>query len=74
LESIDEDLSKFISIPFCPPLTHRLSNELRKFGYRVVYNNNGEKLSDLLGSTKDRVPDDEKSGIYEINCLDCDAY
>jgi hypothetical protein len=73
LESIDEDVSKFISIPFCPPLTHRLSNELKKFGYRVVYNNNGEKLSDLLGSTKDRIPDDEKSGIYEINCLDCDA-
>jgi hypothetical protein len=31
-----------------------------------VYNNNGEKLSDLLGSTKDRIPDAEKSGIYEI--------
>jgi hypothetical protein len=62
-----------LSIPFCPPLTHRLSNELKKFGYRIVYNNNGEKLSNLLGSTKDKIPDDEKSGIYEINCQDCDA-
>jgi hypothetical protein len=73
LESIDEDVSNFISIPFCLPLTHRLGNEFKKFDYRVVYNNNGEKLSNLLGSTKDRIPDDEKSGIYEINCLDCDA-
>jgi hypothetical protein len=73
LESIDEDVSIFVSVPFCPPLTHRLSNELKKFGYRVVFNNNGEKMNDLLDSTKDRISDDEKSGIYETNCQDCDA-
>jgi hypothetical protein len=47
LEPLDERKFKFISIPFYPPLTHKLDNELMKFGYKVAYHNNG-KLSDCL--------------------------
>jgi hypothetical protein len=47
LESIDEKKLKFISMPYYPPLTNKLNNELMKFGYKVAYNNNG-KLADLM--------------------------
>jgi len=33
---------------------------------------NRQKLSNLLGSTKDKTPTLKKSGIYEISCADCD--
>jgi hypothetical protein len=60
-------------MPFYPPLTNKLGNELRKFGYKVAYHNNG-KLSDQLGSTKDKKSDKmEKSGIYMINGATCDS-
>jgi hypothetical protein len=73
LQPLDDAEYKYISMPFCPPLTHRLDNQLRKHGYKVAYKNDG-KLSDLLGSTKDKIrEDDEKSGIYQINCSKCDA-
>ena len=64
---------KYISMPFYPPITYKLDNELKKFGYRIAYKNNG-KLSDLLGTAKDKVKEEsEKSGIYKINCSMCDA-
>jgi hypothetical protein len=73
LEIIEQDAPKFISLPFVPPLTYKLDNELRKYGFKVAYNNNG-KLRDLLGTAKDKVTEDEeKSGIYEIKCSSCDA-
>jgi hypothetical protein len=73
LEVIEPETTKYISLPFAPPLTNKLDNELRKFGFKVAYNNNG-KLSDLLGTAKDKIIDDnEKSGIYEIKCSSCDA-
>jgi hypothetical protein len=68
LEPLDERKFKFISIPFYPPLTHKLDNELMKIGYKVTYHNNG-KLSDCLGLLKDRIKNEgEKSGIYMIKC------
>jgi hypothetical protein len=73
LEIIEQDPPKYISLPFAPPLTYKLDNELRKFGFKVAYNNNG-KLSDILGTAKDKVMDEnEKSGIYQIECSNCDA-
>lgn len=58
-------------MPYYPPMTYKMSNELRKFGYKVVHNNDG-KLGNLLGSMKDSRKDQEKSGIYKIKCLDCE--
>lgn len=73
LEPINDREFKYISMPFHPPLTHKLDNELKKFGYKVAYQNEG-KLAALLGSTKDKITDDgEKSGIYQIQCANCDV-
>jgi hypothetical protein len=73
LQPVESEKLKFISLPFVPPITHKLDNELRKFGFKVAYNNNG-KLADLLGTPKDKEKDEnERSGIYNIKCADCDA-
>jgi hypothetical protein len=73
LEVIEQNPPKYISLPFVPPLTNKLNNELQKFGFKIAYNNYG-KLGDLLGTAKDKVTDDdEKSGIYKIECSTCDA-
>lgn len=39
---------------------------------QIVYTNNN-KLRNILGSTKDITPIQERSGIYEISCVNCDA-
>ncbi|XP_067633181.1 uncharacterized protein [Eurosta solidaginis] len=39
---------------------------------QIVYTNNN-KLKNILGSKKDTVPMLERSGIYQISCLGCDA-
>jgi GIY-YIG catalytic domain len=73
LQPIDEKEFKYISMPFCPPLTQKLDNQLKKHGYKIAYRNEG-KLSDLLGSTKDKILEEgEKSGIYQIKCSKCDV-
>lgn len=73
LTPVQEENKKFITLPFHPPMTHKLSNEFNKFGFNVAYNNQG-KLSEILGTTKDKVENNlEKSGIYLINCAKCDA-
>lgn len=71
LDFIEANDLKFLSMPFFPNLTHKLSNELRKFGYKVVYENSGS-LKDCLGSAKDKIKnDEEKSGIYQVKCTGC---
>ena len=62
---------KSLRLPFYPNTTHKLRYDLKKFNFKVCFNNNG-KLSDLLGSMKDKIGDDlEKSGIYTIKCSRC---
>jgi hypothetical protein len=67
------ETTSFIGLPYAGSLTENLSRRLRRFGIKVGYQNPG-KLSDLLGSLKDKEMDDEKkSGIYLLKCADCDA-
>lgn len=63
---------KFIGIPFHGILTEKLSRKFKQHGIKTAYQNRG-KLSDYLQSAKDRELDDKKkSGIYKLNCQDCD--
>ena len=52
-------------------IMNKLQNELKKFDFRVVYQNQG-KLADKLGNPKDKLDDLQKSGVYLIGCKDCD--
>ncbi|XP_053690925.1 uncharacterized protein LOC128739464 [Sabethes cyaneus] len=61
-----------ISMPFYPKATNPIKQRLKRHGYHVVYKSNNT-LRDLLCNTKDKVPAEEKSGIYQIECQDCPA-
>lgn len=64
---------EYIAVPFYPKLTDKLSRVMKQHQIKLVFQNPG-KLCDLLGSTKDKEKRKEfKSGIYQINCEDCDA-
>ncbi|XP_055621943.1 uncharacterized protein LOC129765564 [Toxorhynchites rutilus septentrionalis] len=59
-----------ISLPYYPKITNTVQSTLRKHGFHVVYKSEST-LKDLLCNLKDRIPPDEKSGIYQIPCKDC---
>ncbi|XP_055645147.1 uncharacterized protein LOC129781412 [Toxorhynchites rutilus septentrionalis] len=63
---------KRITLPFYPKITNPIKNTLKRQGLHIVYKS-GNTLRDLLCNLKDKIPPDEKSGIYEIPCLDCPA-
>lgn len=62
---------KRVCLTFVPEITNKLKNIFERNNLSVVYSNGG-KLKDLLGSTKDKIDVLEKTGIYQINCEDCD--
>jgi hypothetical protein len=69
----NEFCENVISIPFHGSLTENLRRKLSKYGVKIVFKNQN-KLSDLLGSMKDQEKNAEKkSGVYIIDCDDCDA-
>jgi hypothetical protein len=72
LQSSKSQASNFISVPFYPPLTNKISKILKKYDIQLSYSNFG-KTQDVLGSMKDKVDDLKKSGIYMIECADKDC-
>ncbi|XP_055633647.1 uncharacterized protein LOC129773989 [Toxorhynchites rutilus septentrionalis] len=66
----EKEQHKRISLPYYPKITNTVQSTLRKHGFHVVYKSEST-LKDLLCNLKDRIPPDEKSGIYQIPCKDC---
>ncbi|KAJ8933862.1 hypothetical protein NQ318_012433 [Aromia moschata] len=67
----DTDNSKFASLPYEPKFTRGLDKIFKNININLVYNSK-TKLQTLLGNPKDKINNNEKSGIYEISCKDCD--
>ncbi|KAJ8938129.1 hypothetical protein NQ318_004699 [Aromia moschata] len=67
----DTDNSKFASLPYEPKFTRGLDTIFKNININLVYNSKN-KLQTLLGKPKDKIDNNEKSGIYEISCKDCD--
>ncbi|XP_053686378.1 uncharacterized protein LOC128735923 [Sabethes cyaneus] len=61
-----------ISLPFYPKVTNHIRKVLKRHGFHVVHKS-GNAVQELLNNQKDKVPPDERSGIYEIPCQDCPA-
>ncbi|XP_053692075.1 uncharacterized protein LOC128740552 [Sabethes cyaneus] len=61
-----------ISLPFYPKVTNHIRKILKRHGFHVVHKS-GNTLQELLNNQKDKVPPEERSGIYEIPCKDCPA-
>ena len=63
----------FISVPFYPPITNRLTNILKKRDITLSFSN-PNKLGNLIGSSKDKIRDHKKkSGIYLLECENCNC-
>lgn len=60
-----------LPLNFQPKLNNDIRKLLKKSEISVV-NRNPNKLKNLLTGTKDKIPTSQKSGIYEIQCEDCE--
>lgn len=56
---------------FNGPLSYQISQILKRYNITCIFGNDG-KLTNILGNTKDKIPDNQKSGIYTIKCNDCE--
>ncbi|XP_055837083.1 uncharacterized protein LOC129905590 [Episyrphus balteatus] len=68
----DNNNTERASMTYFPPITNKMHTKLKQQNIECVYSSNG-KIKNMLGSTKDKSPIVNKSGIYEIKCGDCDA-
>lgn len=59
-----------VSMPFAPTITNTLRHIYAKSNMQMIHTNNN-KLRFSLGSTKDKIPIDERSGVYEVICSHC---
>lgn len=59
-----------VCLTYSPKLTNKLKSTFRKQEMQLVYRTQN-KLSNFLGSTKDKPKTLEKSGIYQIVCSCC---
>jgi hypothetical protein len=57
-------------VEFCRRVSSNQVGIIRSLDLNVAYTA-GPCLQSLLGNPKDKVNRNEKSGIYEINCKDC---
>jgi hypothetical protein len=57
-------------VEFCRRVSSNQVGIIRSLDLNVAYTA-GPSLQSLLGNPKDKVNRNEKSGIYEINCKDC---
>ncbi|KAI4465998.1 dna-directed rna polymerases i ii and iii subunit rpabc2 [Holotrichia oblita] len=72
VETFREDVkaSPIVTLPYAPFITKGLSKIFKELDLRIVYSS-GNSLRSLIGNPKDKIQPLEKSGIYEINCKDC---
>ena len=61
-----------ISLPFHPNITNSIKNVFRQHGMAVAHKS-GNTLRNMLCNLKDRIPSDDRSGIYQIPCKDCQS-
>ena len=73
LKILEKDNKDFIPVPFYPPYTNQLSTILNKHNIQLTYNN-PRKMAEVLGTSKEgKIDNKMKSGIYKIDCLNCEA-
>lgn len=68
----DKEELKRIAVEFDNNITKPLSKKFRDFGVELVFSSRSCQLKSLLGSTKDKINNLSKSGVYKISCPHCD--
>jgi hypothetical protein len=69
LENIEAPKRR-VNMTFVPEITNKLKSVFSQFDLEMVFSSRN-KLRNLLGSTKDKTEQLDKSGIYEIGCNNC---
>jgi len=69
LES-EKEKSKWAKLLFYPPISNSIRKVFARHNLKTA-NYSSNKIKSLLGSTKDKIPEIQKSGIYKITCDDC---
>lgn len=62
---------RLMLLNFYPPVTHQIQKIAKKAGIPCIYKSQGN-LGDLLINLKDKRQNHQKSGIYCIQCNDCE--
>lgn len=59
-----------VRLTYAPRITNKLKQTFRRRDMEIVFSTQN-KLCTMLGSTKDEIIKEKKSGIYEITCSHC---
>ena len=70
-QSITKEEKQRVSMTFAPKITNKFNKIFSEHDLEMVYRSDN-KLKNLLGSTKDKTPELQKSGIYAVQCSECD--
>lgn len=70
LKSQKLNFSGFTVIPYIPGLSGKIGSILKKYNVKTIYKPY-KKTSVILNLHKNKLPNNEKSGIYSIPCSDC---
>jgi hypothetical protein len=60
-----------IFLTYHPTLSNKINQKMQKIGVNVIHKSS-TKLSQHLGSTKDRIDNDKLNGIYLVQCSECE--
>jgi len=71
-EGKHKNRERWIRLPFLGNFSFKLGNVLRSFGFRPAYYN-PVTIKSLFVRLKDRVPLSERSGVYSLQCRDCEG-
>ena len=64
--------TNFAPMTYHPKHSKDFNKIFKKYGIKPAFVNKFNTKSSFHSKLKDRTPDDEKSGIYKIRCLDCE--
>jgi hypothetical protein len=67
----DRENIRRVKCCFEPRITNKLKKYFKKHNMELVFSNNN-KLQNIICNTKDKIPNLQKSGIYQIDCGDCE--
>ena len=72
LDDFNDDSKRFSPFPYNPKFNGKFQKIFEKYGCQLVPINTCNLKSQFHGQLKDKVLDEDCSGIYEISCMDCD--
>lgn len=65
------DLPKLI-LPYYGKMSEKIKHKLKSLGYATIFRS-PYTLGSELSQIKDKIPENEKSGVYKLTCQDCNA-